>query len=398
MSPALMREVVLAGAARTPAGKFGGGLSTTPATKLGSAAISAAIGRAGVRPEDVEYVVMGNMLSAGLGQTPARQAAIGAGVPDSTSAMTVNKACASGLSAVVLAVQSVQCGDAECVVAGGMENMSLAPHLLMNSRTGHRLGDAKLVDSMVHDGLWCPFENRHMGGSAEEVAEKYGVSRAEQDEFALRSHRRASAAVAEGWFADEIVPVELQGQKGQQHKVSQDEGPRPDTSIEALRKLKPSFPPGESVTAGNASQISDGAAAVVVMSAERAEHLAAAALARVTGYSHAANRPGMLFDAPRLAVARLLEKTGERLDEFDVIEVNEAFAAQVLANGKALGWAWDRVNPHGGAIALGHPIGASGARILVTLIHGLRKSGGRKGLAVICHAGGGAVAMSVEAV
>jgi acetyl-CoA C-acetyltransferase len=285
--------------------------------------------------------------------------------------------------------------------------MSLAPHLLMNSRTGQRLGDAKLIDSMIYDGLWCPFENRHMGGSAEAIADKYRVTRPEQDEYALRSHRLASTAVAEGWFTDEIAPVEVKGPKGQTQLVSADEGPRPDATLETLGKLKPSFPPGERVTAGNSSQISDGAAAVVVMSAERARATGAEPLARITGYAHAANEPGMLFDAPRIAVRRLLERTGERLEDFDRIEVNEAFAAQVLANGKALGWDWDRVNPNGGAIALGHPIGASGARILVTLIYGLRKTGGspaatgalrtRRGLAVICHAGGGAVAMSVEA-
>jgi acetyl-CoA C-acetyltransferase len=396
MATVLRTDVVITGAARTPLGKFTGGLATTPATKLGAIALREAVARSGIEPGQVEYVVMGNMLSAGLGQTPARQAALGAGIPDSTSAMTVNKACASGLSAVVLAAQAIQSGDAEIVAAGGMENMSLAPHLLMNSRTGQRIGDAKLVDSMIHDGLWCPFENRHMGGSAEAVADKYDIGREAQDEFALRSHRRASSAVAEGWFKEEIVPVEVKGAKGQSHAISGDEGPRQGTTTEDLQKLRPSFPPGERVTAGNASQISDGAAAVIVASAERARELNAAPLARISGYAHAANEPGMLFDAPRLAVAKLLARTGTRLGGFDIIEVNEAFAAQVLANGKALDWDWDAVNPHGGAIALGHPIGASGARILVTLIYGLRKSGGKRGLAVICHAGGGAVAMSVE--
>ena len=396
--PHLKREIVIAGAARTPVGKFVGGLSTTPATRLGSIALKAAVDRSGIEPGQVDYVVMGNMLTAGLGQTPARQAAIGAGIPDTTSAMTINKACASGLTAVVLAAQAIQSGDSEVVAAGGMENMSLAPHLLMNSRIGQRLGDATLIDSMLHDGLWCPFENRHMGGSAEAVARKYGVGRAEQDDFALRSHRKASAAVSEGWFADETVPVEVAGAKGHTQKVTADEGPRPDSTSESLARLKPGFPPGDTVTPGNASQISDGAAAVVVMSAERATETGADPIARITGYAHAANEPGMLFDAPRIAVKKLLERTGDRLDDFDVIEVNEAFAAQVLANGKALGWDWDKVNPRGGAIALGHPIGASGARILVTLIYGLRKSGGKKGMAVICHAGGGAVAMSIEAV
>jgi acetyl-CoA C-acetyltransferase len=397
MPNSLTREVVITGAARTPIGKFSGGLSATPATQLGATVLKEAVTRSAIKPGQVDYVVMGNMLSAGLGQTPARQSAIGAGIPSSTSAVTVNKACASGLTAVILAAQAIQCNDADAVAAGGMENMSLAPHLLMNSRTGQRLGDAKLIDSMVHDGLWCPFENRHMGGSAEAVAGKYSVTREEQDRFALHSHRKAAVAVSEGWFTDEVVPVEVTAGKGEKRLVSADEGPRADSTPDSLAKLRPAFPPGETVTPGNASQISDGAAAVVVMAAERAASLGVPAMARITGYAHSANEPGMLFDAPRLAVRRLLDRTGERIEEFDIIEVNEAFAAQVLANGKALGWDWDRVNPHGGAVALGHPIGASGARILVSLIYGLRKSGGRKGMAVICHAGGGAVAMSIEA-
>lgn len=398
MAHSLKREVVLAGAARTPSGRFGGALSTVPAPELGAVAVRGALERAGVDSADVGYTVMGNMLSAGLGQTPARQASIGAGIPETVSAMTVNKACASGLASVILAAQTVQLGEAETVVAGGMENMSAAPHMLMNSRTGQRLGDARLVDHMIHDGLWCPFENRHMGGSAEAIADKYEVRRAAQDEFAVRSHARASKAVEENVFEAEIVEVEVRQRRGDPVVVTRDEGPRPDSSIERLERLSPAFPPGESVTAGNASQISDGAAAVVVISAERAESAGATPVARIVGYAHAANDPGMLFDAPPAAVERLLERTGEKLEEFDLIEVNEAFAAQVLANGAALEWDWDRVNVWGGAIALGHPIGASGARILVTLIHGLHRVGGKKGLAVICHAGGGAVAMSVEAI
>jgi acetyl-CoA C-acetyltransferase len=398
MATALKKDVFIAGAARTPVGKFSGGLSTTPATKLGTAALAAAVERSGIEPGQVQYTVMGNMLSAGLGQTPARQAAIGAGIPETTSALTINKACASGLQAVILAAQAVQLEEADVVAAGGMENMSLAPHLLMNSRTGQRLGDATLVDSMLHDGLWCPFENRHMGGSAEAVGEKYGISREEQDRFAERSNRLAAAASSEGWFSEEITPVEVAKGRGEKVTVTADEGPRPDTTAQKLAGLRPAFPPGAAVTAGNSSQISDGAAAVIVMSKGAVHAPGVNVIGRITGYAHAANEPGMLFDAPRLAVSRLLEKTGEKLDEFDIIEVNEAFAAQVLANGRALGWDWERVNPRGGAIALGHPIGASGARILVTLLHGLHRAGGRKGLAVICHAGGGAVAMSVEAV
>ncbi len=396
MPTALKRDVFIAGAARTPIGRFVGGLSTTPATELGSVALRAAIDRASIEPERIEYAVMGNMLSAGLGQTPARQAAIGAGIPDTTSALTINKACASGMQAVILASQTIQLDEAEVVAAGGMENMSAAPHLLMNSRTGKRIGDASLIDSMLHDGLWCPFENRHMGGSAEAINDKYSIGREAQDEFAERSHHRAAAATAEGWFADEIVPVDVKGKRGTT-RVDTDEGPRPATSSGKLAELPPAFPPGETVTAGNASQLSDGAGAVVVMSADAVRETGAEPLALITGYAHAANEPGMLFDAPRLAVAKLLEKTGESIQDFDLIEVNEAFASQVLANGKALEWDWEKVNTRGGAIALGHPIGASGARILVTLVYGLRRTGGRRGLAVICHGGGGAVAMSVEA-
>lgn len=397
MSNALKSDVFIAGAARTALGKFGGGLSTTPATQLGATALSAAIDRSGVSADEVEYTVMGNMLTAGLGQTPARQAAIAAGIPETSSALTINKACASGLQAVILASQSVQLEEADVVAAGGMESMSLAPHLLMNSRTGQRLGDANLVDSMIHDGLWCPFENRHMGGSAEAINDKYDIGRERQDQFAERSNRLASSSIAEGWFKDEITPVEVKGRRGAVTVIDSDEGPRPDTTVDRLATLRPAFPPGETVTAGNSSQISDGGAAVVVVSDRKAAESGVSVLGRISGYAHAANTPGMLFDAPRLAVARLLERTGDDLEDFDLIEVNEAFASQVLANGDALGWDPERVNTRGGAVALGHPIGASGARILVTLLYGLRRVAGRKGLAVICHAGGGAVAMSIEA-
>lgn len=396
MVNSLKSDVFITGAARTPLGKFQGGLSGTAATDLGSTAIKAAIDRSGLQPGDVEYTVMGNMLSAGLGQTPARQAAINAEIPNSVSALTINKACASGMQAVVLAAQSIQLGEASAVVAGGMENMSAAPHLLINSRTGQRLGDTNLIDSMIHDGLWCPFENRHMGGSAEAISEKYGVTRDQQDEFAERSHRLASTASAEGSFEDEITPVEVIGRRGKVTIVDTDENPRSDTTMDGLAALPTVFPPGTTVTPGNASSISDGAAAVVVTSEESASNTSSGPVARITGYAHAANEPGMLFDAPRIAVTKLLDKTGQSLDDFDLIEVNEAFAAQVLANGQALSWDWDRVNLRGGAIALGHPIGASGSRILVTLMYGLQATRGHHGLAVICHAGGGAVAMSIS--
>ena len=396
MVNALKSDVFITGAARTPLGKFQGGLSTTAATDLGATAIKAAIERSGIAPNEVEYTVMGNMLSAGLGQTPARQAAIAAEIPNSVSALTINKACASGMQAVILASQSIQLGEASAVVAGGMENMSAAPHLLLNSRTGQRLGYTNLADSMIHDGLWCPFENRHMGGSAEAISEKYGVTREQQDEFSERSHRFAAAASNEGAFAEEIIPVEVKGRRGKVTIVDTDEGPRSDTTLDGLSALPTVFPPGTTVTPGNASSISDGAAAVIVTNEQAASNSSRGPVARITGYAHAANEPGMLFDAPRIAVTKLLEKTGQSLDEFDQIEVNEAFAAQVLANGQALNWDWDAVNLRGGAIALGHPIGASGSRILVTLMYGLQANKGTEGLAVICHAGGGAVAMSVS--
>ena len=395
MVNALKSNVFITGAARTPLGKFQGALAGTPATELGATAIRAAVDRSGLDRDDIEYSIMGNMLSAGLGQTPARQAAISAEIPNTVSALTINKACASGMQSIILTAQSVQLGEAEAMVAGGMENMSAAPHLLVNSRTGQRLGDANLVDSMIHDGLWCPFENRHMGGSAEAISEKYAISREAQDDFSERSHRLASTASAEGSFNDEIAPVEVAERRGEVVVVDTDEGPRSDTTTERLSALSTIFPPGATVTAGNASSISDGAAAVVVTGSKMAEKSPGGPVARITGYAHAANEPGMLFDAPRMAVKKLLEKTGQTLGDFDLIEVNEAFAAQVLANGEALHWDWDRVNTRGGAIALGHPIGASGARIVVTLLYGLQAARAKNGLAVICHAGGGAVAMSV---
>ncbi len=339
---------------------------------------------------------MGNALTTGGGQAPARQAAVKAGIPVTSSALTVNKVCASGLTAVVLGVQMVQLGEADIVVGGGMESMSQAPHYLQGSRSGIRLGDGRLVDSVVHDGLWCAFADRHMGSSADAIARKHGITRGVQDEYSYNSHRKASAATAEGAFREEIAPVNTRQKRGSA-EVAVDEGPRPDTSLEALAKLPAAFDKDGTVTAGNSSQITDGAAAVVVMSEKRARQLGCPILAYVTGYSHSALDPEWIFDAPTLATRKLLEKTGTSLDDYDLIEANEAFAAQVLANGKVLEWDWGRVNVKGGAIALGHPIGASGARILVTLLYALRQRQLKKGLAVICHGGGGAVAMSVEA-
>lgn len=390
-----MEDAVIVGAARTPIGKFLGSLSTVPATRLGAVAISAALERGGIDPGEVEEVVMGHVLTAGAGMAPARQAAIAGGVPAAASALTVNKVCASGLAAVVIAAQEIATGAAELVVAGGMESMSQAPHLLQGSRTGLRLGAGELVDSAVHDGLWCAWENRHMGGSAEEIARKYGITREEQDGLALESHRRALAAIDAGLFRAEIVPVEVR-QKGGVALVQTDEGPRRDTTAEALARVAPAFEPGGTVTAGNAPGLSDGAAAVVVSSARAARERGWRVRGHITGYASANLDPRWLFDAPAEAVRLLLERTGLALADFELIEMNEAFAAAVLAAERVLGWDRTRVNLKGGAVALGHPIGCSGARILVTLLHSLEEQELHRGLAVLCHGGGGAVAMSIE--
>jgi acetyl-CoA C-acetyltransferase len=393
-----MRDVYILSAARTPIGKFGGGLSTTPATDLGAVAIRAAVERAGIEPAHVDEVIMGQVIQAGAGQAPARQAALKAGLPDSVSATTVNKVCGSGMKAVMLGAAAIRAGDADAIVAGGMENMNLGPHLLPGSRVGYRLGDAKLVDSTVHDGLWCATCDVHMGIHAERVASKHDVTRQAQDEFALRSHERAIAAQAEGRFSEEIVPVHVPGRKGDT-LVETDEGPRSDTSLEALARLNPAFKPdGGTVTAGNAPGITDGAAALVIASDGAADRDGLTPIARITGYAQADVAPEWLFEAPIHGVRRLIGRVGGSIDDFDLIEINEAFAAQVLADGNALGFDWDRVNVNGGAIALGHPIGASGARVLTTLLYELRRRGGGKGLATLCLGGGGAVAMAVETV
>jgi acetyl-CoA C-acetyltransferase len=390
-----MDDVVILGGARTPTGRFLGGLSRTAAPELAAVAIRGALGRAGVDAVEVGEVILGQVLSAGVGQAPARQAAIRAGVPVSASAFSVNKVCASGLEALILAAQRISTGSARVVVAGGMENMSLAPHLLVNSRTGTKLGALEAIDSAVHDGLWCAWECRHMGSSAEEIARKYGISREEQDSFALGSHAKAIAAMDAGRFRAEIEPVQVR-QKGGPVAIESDETPRRDTSKEALARLAAAFEENGTVTAGNAPGLCDGASALVVTSAATAFEQGWTARARVTGWANANLEPRWLFDAPAEAVKRLLERTGMALSDFDLIEVNEAFSAQVLANGKVLGWDWDRVNVKGGAVALGHPIGSSGARILVTLLHSLEEMGVARGLAVLCHGGGGAVALSIE--
>ena len=393
-----MSDVFILSAARTPIGKFGGGLSTVPATDLGATAIRAAVERSGIAPERVDEAIMGQVIQAGAGQAPARQAALKGGLPEGVSATTINKVCGSGMKAVMLGAASIRAGDASVIVAGGMENMNLGPYLLPGARAGYRLGNAEMIDSTVHDGLWCATCDVHMGVHAERVAEKHDVTRQAQDEFALRSHQRALSAMEEGRFDDEIVPVTVEGKNGP-ITVDTDENPRADTSLEALAKLKPAFQPDKgTVTAGNAPGITDGAAALVIASDAVVDADGLQPMARITGYAQADVAPEWLFEAPIHGVKRLIERVGGSLDDYDLIEINEAFAAQVLADGNALGFDWDRVNVNGGAIALGHPIGASGARVLTTLLYELRRRGGRRGLATLCLGGGGAVAMAVEAV
>lgn len=390
-------EVYICGAARTPTGRFLGALSSLTAPQLGAIAARAALERAGLPGDALDEVIFGNVVSAGVGQAPARQAALGAGVAVEVPAVTVNKVCGSGLKAITLAAQAIRAGDADLILAGGMESMSQAPYLLRQARTGYRLGDGQIVDAVVHDGLWCAIEHWHMGMAAEHIAAVYGISRAEQDAWALRSQQRATAAIQSCQFRAEIVPVEVPQRSGTV-RVETDEPPRPDTTLEALARLQPAFAPSGTVTAGNAPGLSDGAAAVVVASAAAAERHGLRPLARLTGYASAALEPKMLFAAPPRAIQRVLDKTGLRLDDFDLLEINEAFAAQILANGRELDWDWERVNVNGGAIALGHPIGATGARLVVSLLHALRSRGGRRGLVALCLGGGGAIAASFEIV
>jgi acetyl-CoA C-acetyltransferase len=393
-------EAVILSAVRTPSGRFQGSLSGIPAPQLGAIVVKAAVERAGIQERrEIDEVIMGNVVSAGLGQNPARQAAIFAGLPENVGATTVNKVCGSGLKSVMLASQAVRAGDGQLFVAGGMESMSRAPFLIHGRGGELRYGHNQLVDALLHDGLWDPFENWGMGHAAEFIAEEYEVSRQAMDEFAYNSHQKAIAASDSGKFKAEIVPVEIPGRKGEVVLFDTDETPRRDTSPEALAKLKPAFKEGGKVTAGNAPGLNDGAAAVTVASRAKAEALGLAPLARVVGYAQAAVPPKYLFDAPSHAIPRLLEKVGWNLDQVDLIEINEAFAAQVLANGYALaerGWDWSKVNVHGGAIALGHPIGASGARVLTTLIFALKDRGLKRGIASLCLGGAEAVAMAVE--
>lgn len=389
-------EPVILSAARTPIGKFQGTLSRVPAVELGGIAIAAAIERAGISPDLIDEVIMGNVVQAGEGVAPARQAAMRGHVPETVGATTVNKVCGSGLKAVMMAASAIRAGDGALYVAGGMENMNLAPYLLPQARTGYRLGNAELVDAVVHDGLWCPFEQWHMGRAAEWIARTYEVSRADQDAYALESHRRAIAAIDGGKFRAEIVSVPVPQKNGPPLLFDTDECPRRDTSLEALARLSPAFEEGGTVTAGNAPGITDGAAALVIASQKKATELGIKPLARIIGYAQAAVKPVALFTAPVYAVRKLLNRLGMTLDAIDLVEINEAFAAQVIANGNELGVDWKRVNVHGGAIALGHPIGCSGARVLTTLLYALKDRGLRTGLATLCLGGGEAVALTVE--
>jgi acetyl-CoA C-acetyltransferase len=399
--------VYLVSAARTPIGKFGGALSGVPAVELGGVAIRAAIERSGL-PDDtpIDEVLMGQVIQAGAGQAPARQAALLGGLPVTTSATTINKVCGSGLKAIMLAAAEIRAGDADVVVAGGMESMNAAPYLLPRARFGYRLGDGVLVDATVHDALWCAVEECHVGTHAERVAISNRVSREDQDAFALRSHQNAIAAINGGRFDAELAPVTVRDAKGRETIVTVDEGPRRDSTIESLARLKPAFdlPVGDdrgdattgTATAGNVPGITDGAAATIVVSERTVERHGLKPLARIVGYAQADTEPKWLFLAPVMGVRRLLDRIEMPIEAFDLIEINEAFAAQVLADGRELGFDWDKVNVNGGAIALGHPVGASGARIVTTLLHELARREGRYGLATLCLGGGGSVAMAFE--
>ncbi len=392
-----MASSYLLSACRTPIGKFLGSLSTLPAPQLAATAIAEVLIRSGIDAKDVDEVVLGNVLPAGLGQAPARQAALAAGLPPTITAMTVNKVCGSGLEAVTLADRAIRSGDAQVVIAGGMENMSRAPHLLSGTRDGWKLGNREAIDSMIHDGLWCAFENQHMGNSAEYIAQKHNVTRDDQDTCAVESHRRAAAAQQADKFADEIVPVTIKSRRGDT-VVESDEGPRGETDADSLAKLRASFSSEGTVTAGNASQLSDGAAALVVTSEAIAAGWESPIKARIVASATSGVAPKDIFIAPVTAVEQVLAKANMKLDDIDLFELNEAFAAQSVACLRGLHLEDDRVNVHGGAIALGHPIGASGARVLVTLLHTLSERNLKRGLASLCLGGGNAVAMIVERV
>jgi acetyl-CoA C-acetyltransferase len=391
-----LNEAVIIGATRTPVGKFLGSLKGFSATQLGAIVVRESVKRAGVKPEDVDEVIMGCVIQAGLGQNPARQAALNGGLPPAVSAVTVNKVCGSGLKAVMMAAQSVQLGDAEIVVAGGMESMSNAPYLIPKAREGYRLGNGELVDSMINDGLWCAFENYHMGCTGEVVAEEYRVSRSEQDEFAMNSHRKAAAAIKAGKFKDEIVPVEIPQKKGSPLIFDTDETVREDTSMEVLGKLKPAFKQEGTVTAGNAPGVNDGASALVVTSLRRARELGVEPMARVVAQATAGVEPRLVMMAPVEAVRKLFKKTGWSPSEVDLIELNEAFSVAAVAVMRELGLDPEKVNVNGGAVALGHAIGQSGSRLLTTILYELKRRNARRGIVSLCLGGGNAVAMAIE--
>ncbi len=391
-----MQDVVIVAATRTAVGSFQGALANIPAVDLGAAVIRQLLKQTGIDAAEVDEVILGQVLAAGAGQNPARQAAMNAGLPHAVPAMTLNKVCGSGLKALHLAAQAIRCGDAKVVIAGGMENMSLAPYVMPAARTGLRMGHGKLVDSMIQDGLWDAFNDYHMGITAENLVEKYGVTREAQDAFAASSQQKAIAAIEAGRLRDEITPVEIPQRKGEPLVFDTDEQPRAGTTAESLAKLKPAFKKDGSVTAGNASSLNDGAAAVLLMSAEKAKALGLTVLARIASYANAGVDPAIMGIGPVSATRRCLEKAGWTLDELDLIEANEAFAAQALSVGQELGWDQQKVNVNGGAIAIGHPIGASGCRILVTLLHEMIRRDVHKGLATLCIGGGQGVALAIE--
>jgi acetyl-CoA C-acetyltransferase len=393
-----MRQPVIISATRTAIGKFQGALKSFTAPQLGSIVVRAAVERANLDPSQIDEVIMGCVLQAGLGQNPARQAALGAGIPDKVAALTVNKVCGSGLKAVMLAAQSIALGDNDIIVAGGMESMTNAPYLLTKARDGYRLGNGEIIDSMIHDGLWCALDHWHMGETGEVVTEKYNISRERQDEYALGSHRKAVAAIKSGRFKDEITPIEIPQRKGAPLVFDADEGPRADSSLEALAKLKPAFRPNGAVTAGNASTINDGAAACVVTSEEIARNLGRAPLVRIIAQATSGVEPKLVMMAPLEAVRKVAAKAEWDLKSVDLFEFNEAFSSQSVALIEQLGLDPEKVNVNGGAVALGHPIGASGARVLVTLIHEMIKRRAGRGVASLCLGGGNAVALAVERV
>lgn len=391
-----MRDVVIVAAKRTAVGSFGGGLSSLRADQLGSAVIKALLEESGVAADQVNEVVLGQVLTAGCGQNPARQSSINAGIPASVPAMTINKVCGSGLKAVHMAVQAIRCGDAELMIAGGQESMSQAPHVLPNSRNGQRMGNWTMVDTMIKDGLWDAFNDYHMGATAENIVEKYGITREEQDEFAAASQQKAAAARDAGYFDSQIVPISIPQRKGDPLIVDKDESPRAGVTAESLGKLRPAFSKDGTVTAGNASSLNDGAAAVIVCSADKARELGLTPLATIRAHANAGVDPTIMGTGPIPASQRCLKLAGWSVDDLDLVEANEAFAAQAISVNRDLGWDTAKVNVNGGAIALGHPIGASGCRILVSLLHEMARRDARKGLATLCIGGGMGVALAVE--